>query len=231
MNYIFDLYGTLIDIWTDEENPELWEYVSSLLGDGEEKAASVRREYISLCKQAKMGESHEIDLLAVFIKMLENREVDTSVAVSLAEEFRRASMVRLSVFDGAIDMRASLKAAGCGVYLLSNAQSCFTIGELKSTGLYGLFDGIVISSDVGVKKPYEEIFHIAFERFGVNAGNSIYVGNDLRDDVLGATKVGMKTVYIETLQSGKYDVDLPNPTHVVKDHREMKDLLLSIAKA
>ena len=231
MNYIFDLYGTLIDIWTDEENPELWEYVSSLLGDGEEKAASVRREYISLCKQAKMGESHEIDLLAVFIKMLENREVDTSVAVSLAEEFRRASMVRLSVFDGAIDMLASLKAAGCGVYLLSNAQSCFTIGELKSTGLYGLFDGIVISSDVGVKKPYEEIFHIAFERFGVNAGNSIYVGNDLRDDVLGATKVGMKTVYIETLQSGKYDVDLPNPTHVVKDHREMKDLLLSIAKA
>ncbi|MBR5774174.1 MAG: phosphoribosylformylglycinamidine synthase subunit PurQ, partial [Clostridia bacterium] len=47
------------------------------------------------------------------------------------------------------------------VYLLSNAQSCFTINELKECGLYDLFDGIIISSDVGRKKPYGEIFDIS----------------------------------------------------------------------
>lgn len=231
MNFIFDLYGTLIDIWTDEENPELWEYVSSLLGDGEENGESVRREYLTLCKGAKRDDSHEIDLLSIFIKMLKRRGVDISVASSLAEEFRRMSMVRLSVFNGAIDVLSAIKEAGCGVYLLSNAQSCFTITELKLTGLYQMFDDILISSDVGVKKPYKEIFNIAFEKFGVNADNSIYVGNDLRDDVLGATGVGMKTVYIETAQSGRYDNDMPKPTYIVNDHREMRDLLLSLAKA
>ena len=53
MNFVFDLYGTLIDVWTDEEREELWEGVASLIGDGEDKGAAVRREYLTLCHQAK----------------------------------------------------------------------------------------------------------------------------------------------------------------------------------
>lgn len=229
MNFLFDLYGTLIDIWTDEENTELWEGVSSLIGDGEEKAATVREEYLALCRQAKVSEEQEINLLLVFEKMLEKRGVDTSVAPSLAEEFRRMSIVRLGTFPGVQAMLSELKKAGGGVYLLSNAQSCFTIPELKSTELYSLFDGILISSDAGVKKPFPDIFRIAFDKFGVSPENSIYVGNDLRDDVLGATNSGMKTVYIQTAQSGSYpNLNLPSPTYTVENHSEMKELLLSL---
>lgn len=229
MNFVFDLYGTLINIWTDEEKPELWEGVALLLGDGEERAGSVREEYLRLCREAKKSESQEIDLLLVFEKMLANRRVDTSVAPSLASEFRRLSMVRLERFYGVKSMLIELKEKGGGVFLLSNAQSCFTIDELRATGLFDLFDGIVISSDIGVKKPYTEAFKIAFERLGISPENSIYIGNDLRDDILGASSVGMKTVYIKTPQSGSYEgLDIPNPTYTVKSHREMKGLLLSL---
>lgn len=229
MNFVFDLYGTLIDIWTDESREELWEGIALLLGDGEERAEKVREEYLALCREAKKSESHEIDLLGVFEKMLENRGVSTSVASSLASEFRRLSMVRLKRFYGVKAMLCELKRAGGGVYLLSNAQSCFTIDELKSTELYDLFDGILISSDVGVKKPSPEIFHIAFDRFNITPENSIYVGNDMRDDVLGASSVGMRTLYIKTEQSGNYpEMDLKAPTYTVANHREMKRLLLSL---
>ena len=34
-------------------------------------------------------------------------------------------------------------------------------------GLYELFDGIILSSEDGVKKPLERIFEIAFTRFGI----------------------------------------------------------------
>lgn len=231
MNFIFDLYGTLIDIWTDEERPEFWEDVSTLLGDGEEKARSVREEYLSLCKAEKVREDQEINLLLVFEKMLESRGIDRSHAPSFAEEFRRLSMVHLRCFYGVKSMLRELRASGCGVYLLSNAQSCFTIPELWATGLYQLFDGILISSDAGVKKPAPQIFDIAFKSFGITAENSVYVGNDLRDDVLGASGVGMKTVYIKTAQSGSYEgMNLPKPTYTVKNHREMKVQLLSIDK-
>ena len=231
MNFVFDLYGTLIDIWTDESREELWEGIALLLGDGEENGASVRKEYLALCRKAYKGEGHELDLLLVFEEMLENRGVDRSVAPSLASEFRRLSMVRLRRFQGVKTMLRELKRAGAGIYLVSNAQSCFTVDELKSTDLYPLFDGILISSDVGVKKPFPDIFRLAFEKFGITAENSIYVGNDMRDDILGATGVGMQTVYISTPQSGSYEEgSMPSPTYRVKNHREMKRLLLSLDK-
>ena len=229
MNFVFDLYGTLINIWTDETTTELWEGVALLLGDGEERYESVREEYLTLCREAHKGGYHELNLLSVFERMLSNRGVDVSVAPSLASEFRRLSMVRLERFHGVKAMLRDLKRAGGRVYLLSNAQSCFTIDELQVTELYDLFDGIVISSDIGVKKPSPEAFKIAFEKFGINAEDSVYVGNDLRDDVLGAHGVGMKTVYIKTPQSGSYpDMQLVEPDYVAKSHREMKQILLSL---
>ncbi len=229
MNFVFDLYGTLVDIWTDESQVELWEGVALLLGDGEERAADVRREYLALCREAKRGEDHEIDLLSVFCALLSARGVDTSVAQSLASEFRRLSMIRIGRFPGVDVMLRQLRQAGGGVYLVSNAQSCFTVDELKMTELYDLFDGILISSDVGVKKPSVKIFDIAFSRFGITAANSVYVGNDMRDDILGASLAGMRTVYIHTAQSGSYpEIDLPSPDYTVKDHAEMRSLLLSL---
>ena len=229
MNFVFDLYGTLIDIWTDESQTELWEGVASLIGDGEEKAEAVREEYLALCHEAKVDESHEINLLSVFERMLERRGVDTSVASALASEFRRLSMIRLQCFEGAPEILSEIKKAGGGVYLLSNAQSCFTIDELRVSGLYDLFDGILISSDVGVKKPYPAIFEQAFSKFNITAKDSIYIGNDMRDDILGASSVGMKTVYIKTEQSGAYPhLDIPSPTYTVESHDEMKALLLSL---
>ncbi len=229
MNFVFDLYGTLIDIITDESNSELWEGIALLLGDGEERAEQVREEYLGLCCKAHKGGYHELDLLLVFVAMLENRGVDISVAPSLASEFRRLSIVRLCCFDGVREMLTELREKGAGVYLLSNAQSCFTVDELHTTGLYDLFDGIVLSSDIGVKKPSPEAFNIAFEKLGISAENSIYVGNDMRDDVLGASNVGMKTVYIQTEQSGSYpELSLPEPIYRVSNHREMKELLPSL---
>ena len=143
-------------------------------------------------------------------------------------EFRRMSMVYIRPFRGVKTMLRELRRVG-KVYLLSNAQSCFTINELKECGLYDLFDDIIISSDVGRKKPYGEIFDIAFDRFGITAENSIYVGNDMRDDILGATRGGMRTLYIDTAQSGRYpDLDIPAPTFVAKNHKQMKDILLSL---
>ncbi len=232
MNFVFDLYGTLADIWTDEERPELWEGVSLLLGDGEDRAESVREEYLSLCRDFHRGGYHELDLLRVFESMLERRGVNTCVAPSLASEFRRLSMVRLGCFRGVKTMLKKLKKQGCGVYLLSNAQSCFTLDELHSLGLYHLFDGIIISSDIGVKKPSPDAFKIAFSRLNIAAEDSVYVGNDMRDDILGASSVGMRSVYIHTEQSGSYpDLKLPEPTFRVKNHGEMVRVLLSLAES
>ena len=230
MNFIFDLYGTLIDIWTDESRCELWEGVALLLGDGEEKAKSVKEEYLSLCRKAYKGEGYELNLLLVFEKMLENRGIDKSRASEFARKFRLLSREKLKLFPHVCEMLCGLRQKGAGVYLVSNAQSCFTRDELDELGIAPLFDGILISSEAGVKKPYGEIFSIALEKFGLNREECFYVGNDLHDDVLGANGAGLKTVYIETEQSGRYpSLDIV-PDYVVENHKEMMEKLFLLAK-
>ncbi len=228
MNFLFDLYGTLIDIKTDEGGRVFWRKVCAMLGQPRLFWRSVRREYLSLCAARYTSAQREFDLLGVFEDMLSSRGRAREDATELALSFRRASTEKLRLFPEVCEMLTALREAGAGVYLLSNAQSCFTRAELDALGLTSLFDGIIISSEVGVKKPSADIFRIAFERFGLSPEECIYVGNDMRDDVLGATGAGIRSVYIPTEQSGKYDDPLPEPTHRVRDHAELAELLLSL---
>lgn len=59
-----------------------------------------------------------------------------------------------------------------------------------------MFDGIILSSDEGVKKPSAEIFEAALNRFHLSPDEAVYVGNDFSADVLGAKSVGLNTAYI-----------------------------------
>lgn len=229
MNFLFDLYGTLADIKTDEEMQSLWFGFAWLLGESDVK--SVRDEYLSLCKKHADARAHEFvefDLLRVFEEMVETRGASKEKAKELAREFRLLSRQKLRLFPCVVEILKGLKERGAGVYLVSNAQACFTRDELDELGIACLFDGILISSDAGVKKPHAEIFNIAFDKFSLDRNECFYVGNDLHDDVLGASGAGLKTVYIETEQSGKYPDVAVIPNYEVKSHVEMKELLFNL---
>ena len=230
MNFLFDLYGTLADIKTDEEMQSLWYGLAWLLGESD--VQKVRDEYLSICQKHADARAHkfvEFDLLHVFEEMVESRGADKEKAKILAREFRLLSRQKLRLFPHIIEILQGLKERGAGVYLVSNAQACFTKDELDELGITSLFDGILISSDAGVKKPDPAIFDIAFNKFNLNKNECFYVGNDLHDDVLGAKGAGLKTVYIETEQSGKYPDLEVSPDYVVATHNEMKELLFNLA--
>lgn len=233
MNFLFDLYGTLADIWTDEGKDPLWENFALLLGESCGSGKLVRGEYHAICKRYSDARAHrfvEFDLISVFEEMLASRGIDKKKAPEYARNFRLLSRERLSVFPRVPEMLKGLKDRGAGVYLVSNAQSCFTLDELDELGLTDLFDGILISSDAGVKKPCTEIFDVAFAKFGIAKGKCFYVGNDLHDDVLGASSAGLGTVYIETEQSGRYpELDI-KPDFVVPTHEDMMNLLFELSK-
>ena len=232
MNFLFDLYGTLADIKTDEGKESLWSGFAELLG--ESNGEKVRKEYLEICQEYSDAREHnfvEFNLLLVFEKMLESRGMNKANASALARKFRVLSREKLRLFPCVSEILCGLKDRGSGVYLVSNAQACFTRDELCEIGISTLFDGILISSDAGVKKPHKAIFERAFELFNLCADECVYVGNDMNDDVLGANGAGLKTVYIETEQSGKYPQIDVHPDFVAQDHKEMMDILFKLAES
>lgn len=213
-NYIFDLYGTLVDIRTDETDRKLWEHMSLFYGyyGAHYTAEELRQEYLDLVqgKEKEMKQEHavqyaheaypEIPIDEVFreLYVIKGGRPDRALTVHTGQMFRAYATKYIRLYGYAKELLETLREAGRGVYLLSNAQCIFTEYELYYLGIHDLFDGILISSDHGCKKPDERFFHILLERYGLLPEESLMIGNDMETDIAGAKQVGMDSFYIHS---------------------------------
>lgn len=82
------------------------------------------------------------------------------------------------------------KAAGVRTGLVSNSIG---EGRYDRSTFPELFDGVVISAEVGLHKPQPEIFLMGAERAGVAPEECVFV-DDLRENCEGAQAVGMTAI-------------------------------------
>lgn len=241
-NYIFDLYGTLVDINTDESKPYLWQKIAEMYSyHGARYTASEFKEaYLRLCKQhkkelqAKNGSEYpEIQLEYVFMDLFKEKGVEISMDIvrTIGQSFRCISTKFLCLYDGVLELFDAIHAKGGKVYLLSNAQEMFTKYEMIALDIWDKFDGIVISSDEGICKPDEKFFRTVIERYNLDVSKSIMIGNDASTDIAGANSVGLDSLYIHSDISPKLKKrngkDIP-ATYKVMDgkFRKIKDLIV-----
>ena len=83
-----------------------------------------------------------------------------------------------------------LKAAGYGVYLLSNANTLFACYRDRIPAI-DAFDGVLVSCYEHVVKPDEAIYQVFCERYGLEPSSCLFV-DDLRRNVVGAERAGMQ---------------------------------------
>ena len=94
---------------------------------------------------------------------------------------------------------------------------------LRSAGIKKYFNLVVVSSEVGLRKPDKRIFRIALEFLDLQPDEVVMVGNRISADILGGNKVGMKTVLIKwnNRYPEKVTCELERPTHTIKSLREL----------
>jgi len=115
------------------------------------------------------------------------------------------------------------------VGLVSNfTYSPVVYTSLRKLGISGFFDAIVVSHDVGWRKPHRRIFTEVLERLHVNAEEAVFVGDSPMEDVEGAQEAGMKSIFVA---SQFYSIkDLQNskavPSAVCKNLKEVYRCLL-----
>lgn len=160
---IFDLYGTLVDIRTDEAAPGLWKNLALFYSyyGASWKPEELKNAYERLTLSMSEGcrglrrDSHEafpeIRIEDVFRKLFHEKgtEADDALITHAGQFFRILSTRRLRLYEGTADMLSAVRSAGKKLYLLSNAQRIFTRYEMCSLGITSYFDGIYISSEHG----------------------------------------------------------------------------------
>ena len=152
---------------------------------------------------------------------------------SLAERLTRIHMglLRSQVavpghhLDVLTELRERAPIALCSNF--SHAPTARSI--LDDSELAPLLDPIVISVELGLRKPRRELFEAVLKGLGTAPEETLHVGDNLRADVAGAREAGLRTAWI-TRRVGYparalADHDGPPPDHVISDLAEILPLL------
>jgi putative hydrolase of the HAD superfamily len=210
---LFDLYGTLIDIETDESMEEIYRGIANYLTyHGVYRHRwEVRDRYYQIMKQQKevRGEEYpEIDVEAIWEAFLKQEGIKEAharrtLALIVAQIYRGISRKQLQLYPDVKRVLDELRP-GYRMALVSDAQPCYALPEMKAMGLDGYFDPVIISAHYGFRKPDPRLTQKALDMMKLRSTEVLFVGNDMYRDIYGANRLGIKTIFIESNQGEKY---------------------------
>ena len=203
---VFDLYGTLVDIHT-EETDLVWEktafyfgfYGANYTGPQLKAAfeAALRR------REAVAGQSYEcfpdISFEEVMAELFRERGITENadtLGINAAQLFRISSLDYIKLYPHVLEALAKLRKAGYRLWLLSNAQAIFTAYELRLLGLGDQLDGIYLSSNYQCRKPDLRFYNALISDRKLDVTKTLMIGNDRQTDIAGAKAAGMASLYI-----------------------------------
>lgn len=205
-NVIFDLYGTLIDLHTDENNALFWDQFALYVSyagqrvDGKTIETMYKEAVANRLSENRETSYPDIDLIPVFASLYESLKivVEDSTVWETAKVFRMLSTDYIKLYPYAKDLLDWLKDQKIKIFLLSNAQRCFTLAEMDMLGITEYFDGIYLSSDYAVAKPDLKFINILVENESIQPAATVFIGNDFTTDVKTARDLNMRSIYLHT---------------------------------
>lgn len=90
----------------------------------------------------------------------------------------------------------ALKADGDRMVLVSNFYGNLPT-VLTEMGLDHLFEHVVESARVGIRKPDTKIWQMGIDWFGCPAGEITVVGDSMKNDILPAIQLGCRTIHVD----------------------------------
>ena len=80
--------------------------------------------------------------------------------------------------------------------IVTNGSSHMQNSKIDALGIRRFFQTIVISAEVGIKKPDSEIFLLACEKLNIPASSALFIGDNFQFDVVGAANAGLSSIWL-----------------------------------
>ena len=206
----FDLYGTLL-IYND--NSKAWaDWISTFYDCFQDHGLKQSKELFTMKCDGFFGRDEPSDLsdgLTIYERRiqrlcrelsleLDNKELNYIANSCLNEWVKYTSLDPLT-----IPILSKFKKTK-KIALISNFDYPPHIySVLNKMNIYEYFDSIVISGEVGIKKPDPSIFSFALKQTGLRNDEVVYIG-DAPEDIQGARAAG---IYPILIQRNQFDSD------------------------
>jgi len=152
---------------------------------------------------------------------------DTLVAEETVIHNSCGQAITARVIEGVFEVLEALRKDGYKIAMIANADSIDARNVMSTCGLENYFDAIVISEEIGIEKPARKIFEAALNELKVEAENTVMVGNRIDADILGANRIGMKSVWFKwnNRYGDKISSEEEKPDFVIRSPSELPVIL------
>jgi HAD superfamily hydrolase (TIGR01549 family) len=217
----FDFGGTLANGELDKENYKraLMDYIFRLgYSGGRAKLIKARVAMLGRLKKAR-EKNRELRFEELYRGLLFDLGLHPAQERLDYIEQLYYRFFRIDLIPGIREMLMDLSKR-YNLAIISNVISNASRLVLQKFDLEQYFDYIVLSRDLGIRKPDSEIFNFALVNLGVISSEVVHVGDSLEDDIQGARNVGMKTVLIK----GVNEITNIHPDFIISKVTELSSL-------
>ncbi|MCK7523061.1 MAG: HAD-IA family hydrolase [Ignavibacteriales bacterium] len=117
-----------------------------------------------------------------------------------------------------------LSKLGIKMGILSDAPVKEAWLRLAYLNFHHIFDEVVTFEDTGERKPSPKPFNAILKKLHVKAGEALMVGDWVERDIVGASKVGMKTAFAR--YGDTFNTEHHNADYDLKDIRDLEDIII-----
>jgi putative hydrolase of the HAD superfamily len=103
---------------------------------------------------------------------------------------------------GATSLLQLLKRHGIKVAVVTNGRSDLQRSVMKALGFDVLADAVVVSEEVGIRKPHPRIFELTLEAVACEPREAVMIGDDPVADLEGAQSAGIFPIAFKCTYSG-----------------------------
>ena len=239
---MFDMGGTLEDLYSDEKNDRATAYaLYEILNKhgievpyGAEDLWKIVGAGIQEYKKDSERTLRELKPEEIWPDWgFKDIPVDKAKLAEISEEI--AHMWEITYYDrklrehGAEMLKGLKEDLGMYIAVVSNTGSLFQVFKtLEKYGVRQYFDDITLSSVTGYRKPHPNVFRVALNQENLKPEECAFVGDTLSRDVVGPRKMGYGRVFkinsflTKQKDIGKYEVE---PDYEITDIYDVYTLL------
>jgi HAD superfamily hydrolase (TIGR02253 family) len=126
-----------------------------------------------------------------FLKRLDLKEDN---AAAITEMYVRMYPEINVPVPGAVEMVKALRER-FSLGVITNGLPDVQYRKIEAIGLGGLFSTIILSEEIGIRKPDPRIFQMAARALKVQPEECLFVGDSHRNDVIGSKAAGMQSCW------------------------------------
>ncbi len=146
---------------------------------------------------------------------------DAALAKAFSDDFFSVIPTKSKLMPHAYEVLKYLSSK-YNLYILSNGFQELQCHKMRSAGIDVFFKKVILSDDIGVLKPWPEIFHFALSATQSDLRGSLMIGDSWENDITGAKGVGMHQVFYNP--NGKTGLPF-QPTYQISDLKELMEFL------